>query len=274
MFGGFFGGAPVGEAGLSNGFMFWRTDVTGHYVIGFRSEAGIYANRNVLVNPTELLIPTPATYGTTRTDSSRWVLSMNLNPTDVDTFYISTVSKTFLADAWGSLITPYGTFPDVLRLHEYAVKVDSVTATFGNTPVYSIEMARDTMNNYLYLTNTEHYPVAMVSADKNFNIRKVEYYNGAILTSIEEADVPKTALSVWPNPACDRVTVALKDRTLYGKGKMHIEIVDMMGRIVYSAPLQSALTEIELGTQLSGLHMVRIIENGTLIGNGKLLIAP
>lgn len=172
-FGALYGGAPVG-AGY-DGYMFWSSDTSGLKVIGWKAIDGPYAYKPIHTNPSELLIGTPATYGTSFLDTSRWDMLINDVPADYDTTWISRRTKSLVSDAWGSLSTPFGNFPDVIRIHETVIEVDSAVATYFGNPVYSLEVYRDTMNNYIFMAKGIGYPLAIVHADKNNNIKDIEY---------------------------------------------------------------------------------------------------
>lgn len=172
-FGALYGGAPVG-AGY-DGYMFWSSDTTGLKVIGWKAIDGPYAYLPIHTNPSELLIGTPASFGSSYGDTSRWDMFLGDVPNDVDTTWISRRVKTLTCDAWGSLNTPFGNFPDVIRIHEYVVEVDSAVATLFGSTVYQMEVYRDTMNNYMYMANGIGYPLAIVHADKNNVIKDIEY---------------------------------------------------------------------------------------------------
>lgn len=212
MFGGFYGGAPVSSQGMDNGYMFWRKDVTGFWTEGFMADEGPYAGKKVWTVPQEMILGTPATLGTNYPNFSQWTLDYSDNALDVDTLYKSSVDKTQECDAWGSLITPTATYPDVLRIHESGVKVDSVFATLGGNPVYSIELVRDTFNNYIFVTNGIHYPLALVKCDKNDQIRSIEYYFTQGAADLSENDKNQFA-KVFPNPAENLINIQLSDES-------------------------------------------------------------
>jgi hypothetical protein len=171
MFAGFFGGSPVDFN--SWGYMYWKTDAAGFHVVGFRVNYGV-GDTNVLEAPQELLMGTPATYNSAFTDTSKWVCSFNKNPFDTDTNYIRTTTKTMNCDAYGSMTTTFGTF-DVIRVHEILVNVDSVSASLGSITFYSMEIMRDTQNNYYFWSNDLGYPLCIVKADANDSIWRTEY---------------------------------------------------------------------------------------------------
>jgi hypothetical protein len=171
-FSSFYGAAPVDLAGW--GYMYWKTDISGFSIVGFRGNPG-NGQQNVLEAPQELLMGTPASYDSTFTNSADWTVSINSNPFDVDTIFKCHIDKVLTCDAFGTLTTSFGTGPhNVIRVHEYVVEVDSVFAKLGPTtwPVYQL---RDTTNNYHFWGKDIHYPLAIVHADKNNNVKNVEY---------------------------------------------------------------------------------------------------
>ena len=223
----FFGGAPV-DSGYY-GYMFWRNDTTGFHSIGFRAENGPYANINVFINPPELLIGTPATYGTVFNNSCQWELPLNRNPANIDTFYTTHVNKTLTADAWGELITPYGTFADVIRIHEYVIKTDSVRMEYfiwDSTFLFW----KDTSNNYMYLQKGTGYPLAIVHADKNNVIEDVEYMIDSEFVMIN-LDDPKSmeGIQLYPNPAQAQLVMESPDSW----GKVDWMIYDFTGKEIF-----------------------------------------
>lgn len=268
----FYGGAPVNANGLSKGYMFWKTDNSGFRIVGFRADSGNYSNHNVFENPQELLIGTPATYGSVFNNAGRWQLNMNLNPADIDTFYMSNVSKTLTSDAWGTLTTPSGTFTPVLRVHEYAIKTDSVYATLGGTPVYATELTRDTLNNYLYLDNATHYPVSIVHADKNNQVQKVEYYVGAYtgLSSVTGDD----ALKIHPNPLTTESVLSWPGSLT--PGLYALRIYNSLGETVYSKD-NSSMQPVQIGHLAqrlkAGLYLLEIESREPVPYRVKFIVA-
>jgi hypothetical protein len=171
LYAGFYGGAPVDYN--TWGYMFWKTGTDGFSVVGFRVDYGI-GERNILESPGELLMGTPASLDSSFTNSSRWIASFNNNPFDQDTHYISNVYKKLDCDAYGTMTTSFGTF-NVLRVHEYMITVDTLSATLGSITYYSTEVYRDTVNNYYFWAKDIGYPIAIVKADAHNNILRTEH---------------------------------------------------------------------------------------------------
>lgn len=268
LFSSLYGGAPVDSQGMNNGYMFWKTDVTGFWIVGFRADSGAYANENVFENPMELLIGTPATYGSTFNNTGRWELPFNYNPVDVDTFYVNRVTKTLSGDAWGSLTLPAATYPAVLRIHEYIIKTDSAYAKMGATPVYSLELTRDTLNNYIYMANSIHYPVCIVHADKNNVIKSVEYYNSTI-QSVSES-LPETNAKVFPNPASTLFKIEIPKEFLNSNTKL--SIFDVMGKQFFNCEMQTCQLILNGENYAEGMYFYSIQNSIGEKLNGRIVI--
>lgn len=260
-----FGGAPVNSQGMNKGHMFWKCDNSGFFAVGFRADSGTYANVNVNYNPAELLIGAPCTYGNSFNNTGRWELPMNVNPSDVDTFYVCRTVKTITCDAWGSLTTPFGTFPDVIRQHEYVIRYDSAYAKLGNTVITSMELMRDTSNNYIYLSNTLSYPASIIHADANNNIKDAEWYIG-VATGVSDIPVQENKINIFPNPVSSVATI---EYLLDKPDEVEVQLQNALGKVFSILPkqkLSSGKHSIPLLTKdLSpGVYFVSIYKTGAV----------
>lgn len=265
------GGAPIGSQGMNKGYMFWRTDASGFYTIGFRADSGTYSNTNVQVNPNELLIGTPATYNSVFNNSSSWTYPMNINPADQDTFYTSHTTKTLTADAWGDITTPAGYFPSVLRIHEFLVKTDSVFVRYNNFLIYSAELIRDTTNNYLFMANAVHYPVSIVHADAQNNINSVEYYS-AVIASMNNPAASAWGALVFPNPFSDNCRIFIP-AGFSSDGQVDFVVFGMKGEMVRRESIQTQESILFSGTGLeTGVYLYCITNKKGEVISGTMNI--
>lgn len=267
MFGGFFGGAPVSEQGMDNGYMFWRKDATGFWTEGFMPDEGPYAGKKVWTVPQEMILGTPATLGTSYPNFSQWTLTYDDVPTDYDTVYVSTVNKTQDCDAWGTLTTPTNTYSDVLRIHEYGVKVDSAKSFMNGNLLLSLEISRDTFNNYIFVTNGIHYPLALVKADKNNVIRSIEYYfmQGFLGT---ETLIESASVNIYPNPSEGILTI---DVASIIEDQSEIVLTDSYGKVVKTHALIQSQTQLDCTMLRSGVYFYTVI-TGQEKETGKIII--
>lgn len=265
------GGAPVGSQGMNKGYMFWRTDSSGFHIAGFRADSGAYANVNVHVTPNELLIGTPATYNSTFNNTSSWTFPMAINAADYDTFYTSRTVKVITSDAWGDLTTPAGFFPAVLRMHEYYVKTDSVYIRFNNILIYSQEVLRDTGNNYLFMANGLHYPVAIVHADVADNVKSVEYYSGVIM-SVPDTQEESASSTVFPNPVREDCRIELADGFADGQ-TMRFSLYDVTGSVVRDEYIRSSsFIAFQRNNLVAGIYLYTVTNSEGQMTTGKINI--
>jgi hypothetical protein len=75
--------------------------------------------------------------------------------------------------------------------------------------------------------------------------------------------------SVSPNPAKDKITIAL-ERDPSG-GKLKVEIYDMLGQRLYSSALQSSSATVDLSEFASGVYFVRIMNGNRMLMNKKIV---
>ena len=265
LYGSLYGGAPVGPG---NGYCFWRSDSTGFWVTGFRPESGIFAGVNVQNTPQELVIGAPSSYGSQFTAYGRWELPFNRNAADVDTFYVRTIKKQIVADACGSLTTPHGTYPNVLRQHEYITEIDSVYGRMYGYQVYATEYARDSSNTYTYLAHNIGYPVCTVHCDKHNVVQNVEYYNGTYSGIINNTE-PESQFSVYPNPSEGKVTIEISNES--NNAANQIYIYNSVGSMVWQKTSSDKMIDIDLSDFSKGIYLVTIINNKK-ISSKKIVI--
>jgi sugar lactone lactonase YvrE len=265
-FGSLYGGAPTDSAG--SGYIFWKSDTTGLWEAGFRAADGTFAGINVQDNPLELLLGAPASYGSVFNNSARWVLPFNQNLSGLDTFYVKNMNKIITADACGSITTPYGQYPNVLREHEHVIQVDSVYLKMGGTQIAAVEYARDTLNNYSYIAHGIGYPVCIVHTNNRNTITSVEYFSG-ILTSINNLHVAETRFLLYPNPSDGNLTIEILNPN---NGSVNnIFIYNSIGSLVWQKNTSDAKINIDASSLAKGIYLVKMV-SGDKILTAKIII--
>lgn len=244
---GFIYAGPGGGAPLDNwGYMMFYTDASGLFVEGFYSDYGM-GYRSTFNTPAELLMFTPAEYTDEEINDSYWEVIVNENSMDYDTLYRRDVDKTLETDAWGSIITDYGTY-DVLRIHETGISVDSVFAYIGTTTFVSWEVTRDTINNYYFWAKDIRNPVLTLHCDYYDNIERIDYLMGAIY-----AENPLTSLNieckVYPNPAED--FVYLENYT------NSIKVYNSIGQLVLTIDNPMQIEKLQLKSLENGVYLIK-----------------
>jgi hypothetical protein len=248
---GFIYAGPGGGAPLDNwGYMMFYTNTNGLFVEGFYSDYGM-GYRSTMNTPAELLMFTPANYLDEEINDSYWEVVVNENIMDYDTLYRRDVDKELVADAWGTLTTDYGTY-EVLRVHETGISVDSVFGYIGSTTFFSMEVARDTINNYYFWAKELRNPLMTLHCDFDGNIERIDYLMGAIyaenkLTQIEN-------LKVFPNPANDYFVI--------DNANGEIQILSIDGKLIKQLVSEGNQEVISTDSFSQGLYFI-IVDNET-----------
>lgn len=251
MYSGLFGGAPVGSSGMSEGYMYWRTDATGFWTEGFRAINGAYANQNVFYNPNELIIPLPGVLNNTFNNTSQWSIMMDLNNTNLDTLYVSRSIKDFEYDAWGSLTTPYDSYTKILRLKEHRIDIDSVYAYNNGNLVYSMELSRDTTNTYFYLDKDQDYPVLTTYADVNDQVLFTEYFKQRIPTIMSVSEIELNRINLYPNPSDGNVFINSENEV------NQVMVLNSQGQLIQTKAIDSQ-NSFDISDLQQGIYFCQI----------------
>lgn len=233
-------GAPSPGAGI--GYTMWGINSTGMWVIGYRSDYDGHGEKNILINPNELLMPVPCTYGYNQQHDSKWEVLFNYVslPTNPDTLYRSRTHKTLNCDAWGSMTTPLGTFSDVIRVHEYSVTIDSVFGLVSGTVYTSIKWKSDTINKYYFWAPAQRHPVAIAYCNTAGQLQRIEWVSWAQLnTPIVTLD-DKT-VNIYPNPTTDVARIKLPE--IFKTTNYTLSVFDINGK--------NLITQNGFGTDVS-----------------------
>ncbi|MNK05454.1 hypothetical protein D3C87_233370 [compost metagenome] len=154
---------------------------------------------------------------------------------------------------FGTLITPNGTFTDVIR-----IKSKHILRFVNNT---NGTIHRDTIHLYLWYKAGVHHELASVSHGRNsFSgfYSSATYLDVPANLSLEENT--ETRLSVFPNPTADAVTFHSDE--LFDR----VEIVKLSGEIVSLHSSKDANNqEISLSGLSPGLYLAKVYRRNDLI---------
>ena len=202
----------------------------------FMARVGIDANGIMMpYTDEEKIITYPATYNTTFTDS--FVASF----TSSIVFYRrGTVTMT--ADAWGTLILPWGSVSNVLRVHLIENYKDS--SQFTNNNFVS--------DNYYWVTPGTHFFLCSIATvGSNYS----GSYLNASSVGVNSIDFSKF-LHVSPNPASNFLNIefAANEKVL------RTTITDIAGKVVYADAAGSSMEkqQINIAHLSSGYYLVNI----------------
>ena len=77
-------------------------------------------------------------------------------------------------------------------------------------------------------------------------------------------------VTVFPNPANDKLTISHNLTTEYGK--ISLEIMDVMGRVLMNKIINNTNNQIDINQLSSGLYFYNIIQNDKMVQSGKLVV--
>ncbi|MCX7861804.1 MAG: hypothetical protein N2449_02280 [Bacteroidales bacterium] len=196
LYGGLGGGSPYPN---NWGYMMFSTNNNGFYTIGFRGDFG-YGMTNVIIQPNELLMKTPFTYGDSVFHNSSWEIVFNTVPTDYDTIYRRYTYKYILATGYGTLTTPYGIFTNSLAVKEYLRFYDTVEVKYGSFTITKFLAQADTIFHvHVWSTNKRNNLLTATYNPHNLTCLSIEYLNYEDLNTIPENIINPIAHQ-FPNP--------------------------------------------------------------------------
>ncbi|HEX5001251.1 MAG TPA: T9SS type A sorting domain-containing protein [Bacteroidia bacterium] len=172
---------------------------------GFYADGVYYGSQtttfNVLdFNPDQLLVPANFTYNSTRNNTSLIVLDQ-IGPPNIRVKAYTIQS--FLGDAYGSLVTPSGSYPSTLRIKETDYSIDSTFIDITGTGTYNFVNTSgpsDTSIVYNWLKNGPMALIMSIDYDPiNQQSSGADYYS-LTPVGISEVTSGSSPMLVYPNP--------------------------------------------------------------------------
>lgn len=164
------------------------------------------------------------------------------------------------ADGYGTVIMPWGTVENVLRIHLQNVMQDSLE-------LFTMDYTYD---SYLYYVAGQSYPLAeLVTAtiDMGFGNPTVTQFcrwTGELSTGVEAHAFPGTDLIAYPNPTSDVVSIAVPaDMQANPSGT----VMDAAGRTVHQQRLvvmSGGTAQLDLRDLLPGIYTLVILDHNGL----------
>ncbi len=183
----------------------------------------------------------------------------------------STVNKTILVDAFGTLQTPLGTY-NVIRTSESKITHDTVDAYvvlfpgFGSWQNAAITTV-DTVNSFTWWANGLGYSLATATLNSQGSVKSVKW----LLQSPVGIDTytAERIENAYPNPAQNEITI-LTDASK----QKSVEVFDMTGRKIDSFSITNSLTKINSSAYANGVYSYTIIgKDNDVMYRGKFSIS-
>lgn len=213
----------------------------------------------------------PFTYTTTYTDL--FAASFTLSPFPGITIaqYING-STAAIGDAYGTLITPAGTFNNTLRIKTNSIQTDS--SVYIGIPLPG-DVSTTHTTAYTWVNGNGLTGLFRISNDTIDDGSGTLQYGasasyGSGTSGIKENSI--LALNAYPNPTTDNATITF---TPNNSGNAFVEVMDINGKRVgywtIDAPAnQTQNLRIRLMTEPAGLYQVRIVQ-GTNIYTTRII---
>ena len=235
------GGAAAGLP-VSDAHEFYLSTTTDFRSVGY----GVTVNGTALPltyttqGTQDVLYNLPLTYGTTPTASASRL--------EVAVPGTGGLSRRRLrsnqSDGWGTLITPFGTYP---ALRVVTTIIDRDSAVFGTTSIPATTLP--TQREYKWLAKGIHVPLLTITTTEvagTQQVTGVEYrdiYRKIVGLATHSAAL-ETGLGLYPNPSV--VGTALRLALPVGSGPLTLTATDVAGRTLFSRRYASPGPEVVL----------------------------
>jgi hypothetical protein len=239
---------PMGVIQLSNVFEFFRKTSNAFTFVG--RSASINGVPTCIRNiPVDRIFKFPFGFGDTLQSNSAYSIQIPGMG-----YYGQTLNRQSHADAWGTVITPSGSF-NALRIKSILNFTDSVyyeSMGIGyNVP--------HTETHYTWLSNDLKFPVFVIEEKGvNFGGTIAIWADTAAFSNISELRSPAN-ISVFPNPAKSFITVHLNEMHLSGE---ELVLTDLTGKILIREKIRSPIQQLQLKDVLPGIYILKSISTG------------
>lgn len=226
---------------------FYNAASDGLYFAGTRIGGGFF---DLTYTNTDRQLALPCSFNTSWTD--QWSAAVN--------FFGATGTRsgttTGLADGFGTLITPFGTFTNVLRV--------KLNQNF-NDNLGALGTINYTQEIYLYYKPGVRIPLASLSttvttaAGQPSETETSSTWLDASTVGIGENATHAIGMELFPNPANDRVNITFGAPS----GDLQVQLIDGNGRVVLheqllQQPMGINQVDLPLGSITAGVYLLRI----------------
>jgi hypothetical protein len=172
---------------------FYKNISTGFWGDGFYDPTQTPPYNIIDANPDLLLVPTPFTYGNSRTNNAKVTVDVAGSPSYR---YKVTLKQTITCDAWGTISTPSVSNASVIREKTFMYEIDSIYINFGFGYILaSTDGPKDTTITYSFLRKAPDMTVMTINQDwQTLQETQASYYVYAPI-------VPVTLVNFYGNYA-------------------------------------------------------------------------
>jgi type IX secretion system substrate protein len=204
-----------------------RSANDGFYIDGAYDTSGVALQ----LDPDGLVVPAPFTYNDNRTNISTFTIDQPAVPPNPGLrFKLYTISD-FTADAYGSLVTPGGTFANTLRIKNFEYTIDSIFIDLTGTGTYTFLSSSgpqdSTIYYYFYKNGLNSFLMTIEQDASTMQTTGASYFQVGVV-GINE-NLTNSDINVYPNPVGDGVVNFEFSTPAFN----NIKVYDVSGRLVY-----------------------------------------
>jgi hypothetical protein len=195
----------------------------------------------------EVMCTYPFSYGSNLVDSL-YATSFYLG---INHYRIGT--RTTIADGYGTLILPSGTYNNLLRLK--VIQNYSDSSSINVIHIYGV-----TYSWYDGVNKSPSLTISTLSNTTGSSTTTIKMVNiSSVVNGIADNKTPQKAVTLYPNPATDKVTITLSDARPTGESMISIYNTD--GLLLIQSPIHEKSIELDISTLSRGSYIIKIIGN-------------
>jgi len=164
-------------------------------------------------------------------------------------------SQTYIVDGWGTVITPFGNYPNVLRVTETSVETIQSTLTVittrTNTSWYSPEFPIPVL-----VIRSDYSHAMEMPLDSSQTISALVSYTPASTTGLSSRN-DQIAFRVFPNPVSDQITVTFDNE----KPEAVLNIYSSTGKMVETRSIKSD-QKVDVSGLAPGIYIAALYIDG------------
>jgi len=251
---------PNSNVALGSGggnYSYYKTSSSSFQNYGFNSGTTVMS-----YSDPEDFLRFPCAFNNTYSDS--WAVTF----VNTYTFY-RTGTTTVTADSYGTLITPDGTFNNVLRVHFVQNYQDS-----AYIPSYGTYLETYNNDEYMWYLNGNHFPIAFVYT---LTYSTGTSQGGSYMSNVLGVDEPSVlkSFTVFPNPVSSDLHF---DINMKENQNIEIQLFNEIGSLVATPVSDNANTgrneyNVHVGDLPEGIYFARIILDGTLTSTRRFTVS-
>lgn len=237
---------------MGDGFGYGYDDNVKLEILGYCADPFGSGYLKIAITPPERKIIFPLTFGTSWVDVSRQSITIaNPNPPPDSVRVISTTQWNYLADGWGMVSTPAGSF-NALRLKGIRDQIDSIfVQMFGMWVFFQREESHQI--EYTWIPKGGLWVANVVVDNTSGQVIQARY---AVNPTASLKETSENDLAFFPNPVRGSVaTLSRQDDT-----PAVLTIMDVNGRMVKTEPVNSATYLVDLGDLAPGIYTGRLTD--------------